>query len=281
MTKKETDTKTDAKTDNREPIEVRAEVVSSADPARLVHLNANRGLIIRRALLSTALGGFIPLPVLDDVVAGRVRAGLYMKLAACRGVDLPSSAADVLAEAAGGSTLRNITLTAATMLALKLAWRKFFALLAAGRGAEEMATTFQVALLFDHYCARLHVGGAITRPEANELRTAIHKTVAQTSRTRLAEAFSDGAQVLGRSVLEAPRWLSRQMASYAERWTRTGGHPDLPTDQTDETEEERAWLDRAASAVDAGLKGLGAEYLVGLVDAFETRWAQRGTGSGT
>ncbi len=268
-------------TDKKDPVEVRAEVVSSSDPSRLAHLNANRGLIIRRALLSTALGGFIPLPVLDDVVAGRVRAGLYMKLAARRGVDLPASAADVLAEAAGGSTLRNITLTAATMLALKLAWRKFFALLAAGRGAEEMANTFQVGLLFDHYCTRLHVGGAISRPDANELRAAIHQTVSQMSRLRLAEAFRDGAQVLGRSVLEAPRWLSRQMASYAERWTRTGGNPNASTsgepDQTDETEEERAWLDRAAGAVEAGLKGLGADYLVGLVDAFETRWAQRGS----
>ncbi len=270
-------------TEKRDPVEVRAEFVSSSDPARLAHLGANRGLIIRRALLSTALGGFIPLPVLDDVVAGRVRAGLYMKLAARRGVDLSASAADVLAQGAGGSTLRNITLSAATLVALKLAWRKFFALLAAGRGAEEMARTFQVGLLFDHYCARLHVGGAISRAQADEIRSLIHQTVTQTSRARLVAAFRDGAQVLGRSVLEAPRWLSRQMAGYAERWTRTGGHPEAapPTEPNGEPDdEEQAWLDRAASAVEAGVRDLGTEYLASLVEAFEARWGQRGAGTG-
>ena len=59
--------------------------------------------------------------------------------------------------------MRNATLTAATLLALKLAWRKFFALLALGRRAEDMATTFQLGMLFDHYCAKLHVGGEIDR----------------------------------------------------------------------------------------------------------------------
>jgi len=75
-----------------------AEPVEPRDSRRLAHLAQNRGLIVRRALLSTALGGFIPLPVMDDFVAGRVRAGLFIKLAASRNVDLPQSAADLLAD---------------------------------------------------------------------------------------------------------------------------------------------------------------------------------------
>ena len=35
---------------------------------------------MRRALLATAVGGVVPLPVLDDYFAGRVRAGMLIKL---------------------------------------------------------------------------------------------------------------------------------------------------------------------------------------------------------
>ena len=38
------------------------------------HLAENKRLIVRRALLATAVGGVIPIPVLDDYFAGRVRA---------------------------------------------------------------------------------------------------------------------------------------------------------------------------------------------------------------
>src|SRR5438045_9644164 len=116
-----------------------AEPVEARDPQRLAHLAQNRGLIVRRSLLATALGGFIPLPVMDDFVAGRVRAGLFIKLAESRHVDLPQSSADPLADPRDGSALRSATLTAATLIALKLAWRKVFALLAAGPGPEGMA----------------------------------------------------------------------------------------------------------------------------------------------
>jgi hypothetical protein len=256
--------------------EVGAEPVAHRDPARLDHLAQNRRLIVRRSLLASALGGLIPVPVMDDLVAGRVRAGLYMKLAATRQVDLPAPAAEVLAEDKGTSTMRNITLTAATLLALKLAWRKFFALLAAGRGAEEMATIFQIATLFDHYCAKLHVGGGLSRAQAAELRQHIHASVTRTSKTRLVGAFRDGGRILGRSVIEAPAWISRSLQRYAERWLRTGGRPDVVAGwPPEESEEERTWLDRAAHVVEDGLAGLGQDYLLDLIDDFESEWRKR------
>ena len=144
---------------DRPAIEVGAEPVTLQDSSRFSHLAQNRGLIVRRALLASALNGLVPVPIMDDILSGRVRAGLYMKLAASRQVDLPAASAEVLAEGKSGSAWRTITFAAAALAALKLAWRKLFALLAAGRGAEDMATIFQVATLIDHYCARLHVGG--------------------------------------------------------------------------------------------------------------------------
>jgi hypothetical protein len=258
-----------------------AEPVEPEDPARLAHLARNRGLIVRRSLLATALGGFIPLPVMDDFVAGRVRAGLFIKLAESRHVDLPQSAADLLADPREGSALRNATLTAATLVALKLAWRKFFALLAVGRGAEEMATTFQFATLVDHYCARLHVGGAVTRRQAAELRGLMHASIDRTHKSALVAVFRDGGRVLARSVLEAPRWVTDRIGSYAQRWAQGRGTPagssspldagvDLPADGAG-----NRWIDRAARVIEDRLGGVGNDYLTALVERFEERWRAR------
>lgn len=255
---------------------VGAELVTGGDPDRLAHLAQNRPFIIRRSLLATALGGFIPLPVMDDLISGRVRAGLYMRLAETRQVDLPQTAADLLADPRDTSTLRNATLLAATLIAIKLAWRKFFALLAAGRGAEEMATTFQFASLVDHYCAKLHVGGGVSRSQASELRKVILVAIERTEKVVLVSVFREGGKVLGRSILEAPRWVSDRLSGHAERWVQTGGRPDAPFGSAvNPGTPEAAWLERAARAVEARLASVGTEYVAKLVDRFEEAWRQR------
>jgi hypothetical protein len=261
-------------------IRVEAEPLASGDPERLAHLQANRSLIVRRALLSTALGGVIPVPVMDDYVAGRVRAGLLVKLAEQRTVDLPLASAELMADPKEGSTVRNATFTAVTLVALKLAWKKIFALLAAGRGAEEMANTFQFATLFDHYCARLHVGGAVDRQRASELRGSIHSTVDVTEKAALVAVFRDGSRLLGRSMLEAPRWVSTRLAVLAQRWVSSRGNVSATFDPTAEvaSEGDLQWLDRAARAVEERLATLGNDYLALLIDDFESRWAGRGNG---
>ena len=265
--------------DDQPAVEVGIEPVAPQDPSRVSHLAQNRKLIVRRALLASALSGLVPVPFLDDIVSARVRAGLYIKLASSRQVDLPAASAEVLAQGKAGSALRNITFAAATLAALKLAWRKLSALLAAGRGAEDMATIFQTATLIDHYCAKLHVGGPITQPQAALLRALVHQSVIRTSKTKLVAAFREGGQILGRSLVEAPRWASRNLSRSAERWVHTGGHPEAAPAgwPTDESEEERTWLDRAAHTVEEHLAALGNGYVARLIDDFEARWRERPT----
>jgi len=89
-----------------------------------------------------------------------------------------AGSADLLGDPREGNGVRNATLTAATLIALKLAWRKFFALLALGRRADEMATSYQLGMLFDHYCAKVHVGAAVDRQQAAFLRQAIFDALA-------------------------------------------------------------------------------------------------------
>jgi hypothetical protein len=261
------------------PPPVTAEPIEPRDPRRLAHLGDQRSLIIRRSLLAAGLSGLIPVPVMDEYVASRVRAGLYVKLAAVRNVDLPQAAADLLSDPQDPSMLRNATMLAATLLAVKLAWRKVFAVMAAGRGAEDMATNFQFATLVDHYCARLHVGGAVTRPGAAQLHRMIHASIDQTEKRVLVSAFRDGGRVLGKSVLEAPRWMTERLQTYAQRWAASGGRgapfdpaTDLPPDEAQGTDR---WLDRAARVVEERLGAVSNDYLGGLVDRFEERWKNR------
>jgi hypothetical protein len=241
------------------------------------HLTANRALIVRRSLLATVVGGLVPIPVMDDYLAGRVRAGMLMQLADRRHVDIVTSSAELLADPREGTALRNATMTAATVIALKLAWRKFFVLLAAGRRAEEMTTTFQMGTLFDHFCAKLHVGAGIDRTMAVRLREAMLGALRDTERQALVESFRDGAELLGRSLTEAPAWMSNRLQKAVETYVASGGNPEARAAAAREADsaidpENARWLDRAASRVEARLGQLGNGYLQALVGRFESGW---------
>ena len=207
---------------------------------------------------------------------GRVRAGMIMKLAERRRVDIAISSAELLGDPREGTAVRNATLTAATLIALKLAWRKFFALLAIGRRAEDMVTSFQLGMLFDHYCAKLHVGAGIDRAQAVDLRAAIFAAVARVRTRGARHRLSRWGRVLGRSVLEAPTWMSDRIERAARRWSESGGQTADPGDDIEGeggTEDAR-WLDKAAGAVESRLGRVGQTYLSALVRSFERRWLE-------
>jgi uncharacterized protein (DUF697 family) len=258
---------------NRDVTDVHAEPVLAADPQQLAHLALHRGLIVRRALLASAIRGFLPVPMVDDVLAGRVRAGLYAKLAAGRQVDLPPTPAAILAHKDQGAVAKLGFVAAAAVIA-KFAGRKFLSLVAAGRGAEEMAQTFTRATLFDHYCAKLHVGGEITAAEASRLRACLGGK-GGTAAPTLA-AFREGSRELGRSLLEAPRWVSQRIAVLGERFVHSGGNPDVLDAFPEQARGETAWLDRAAHTVEEAMARAGNEHLTRLVRAFEERWQSGG-----
>jgi hypothetical protein len=261
----------------------------------LEHLVVHRRLIVRRSLLATAVGGVVPIPVMDEYLAGRVKAGLLMKIAEKRQVDLVQSSAELLGDPREGTAIRNATLTAATLFALKMAWKKFFALLEIGRRAEEMATTFQLGTLFDHFCAKLHVGPGIDRPRAVQLRAVIYASLAETERAALVAAFRDGSRVLGRTMLEAPAWATAQLERASRHWAESGGtttegpspEEDSPADATEagaapgaspslngNSVAEARWVERAARVVEGRLATMGQGYLTTLIRNFERRWQE-------
>jgi hypothetical protein len=142
-----------------------------------------------------------------------------------------------------------------------------------------MATTFQFATLIDHYSARLHVGGAVTRPGAAELRKLINASIERSEKTALVGVFRDGGKVLGRSLLEAPRWVGDRVTAAVQRFAATGGNPDvvLQEPEVPGAEASDRWLDRAARQVEERIAALGQDYLGALVDRFEEGWRNRPT----
>jgi hypothetical protein len=255
-----------------DPPKVLAEPVGPARGEGLAHLLDNQRLIVRRALLASALRSFLPVPGMDESLAGKVGMGLYVKLAASRNVDLAPESAAVLGRVDQGplSTTMKV-MSAATMLA-RFAGRKLFALLAAGRGAAEMAKEFQAAILFDHYCARIHVGGAIPPARARVLRAAMDHAVSQISRDALTRAFQEGSSTLGHTLLESPRWFANELSALAERFLRSGGNPDVAAAMGETFREgEAAWLDRATGVVEEALSRMGEAHWDSLVRAFESR----------
>jgi hypothetical protein len=254
-------------------LHVAAEPVEPRPTDQLQHLAAHRGLIVRRALLIGAIRGFLPVPVLDERLAGQVRAGLLAKLAAGRQVDLPPAAAAVLGSDEGqGATL---TLTAGAVLFAKFAGRKLFTLAAAGYGADEMARNFYQATLFDHYCAKLHVGGPITAADAVTLRRAIAREIHAAGADPVLAAFREGSRILGRSLLEAPRWFSRRISALAERFARTGGNPDVLDAVPETPDGDETWIERAGQAVEQALARTAGAHLAKTVDSFTRRWQER------
>jgi hypothetical protein len=249
---------------------IEAEPMAPVKTETYAHLRENRRLIVHRALLASALRSFLPIPGMDELLAGQVCAGLYMKLATLRQVDLPAEVATVLTQK--GDLQKSRSVMSTISLFARFAGRKAFALLASGRGAAEMARLFQTATLFDHYCARLHVGGAITHEQAERLRDMIDQSVAEASQARLSDAFHDGASLLGRSLLESPRWLANELSQLAERFVRSGGNADV-NPSTGETirDGEAAWLNRATLTVEAAIRRAGDHLLDPLLQNFEQR----------
>ncbi len=254
---------------------VQAEPVLPDEADRFAHLQAHRGLIVRRALLASAIRGFFPVPLADDLLCGRIHAGLLQKLASLEQVDLPPDSAVVLVRAGGPGAAANLSLAAVAALVAKFAGRKFLALLAAGRSAEDMARTFLRATLFDHYCARLHVGGPITPATANRLAACLGVGLTDLSAGPVLDAFRDGARLLGRSLLEAPGWVMQRMRKLGERFVHSGGNPDVLDAFPEESPGDNTWLDRAAVAVEEALARAGNGAVERAVREFEARWEDR------
>lgn len=199
------------------------------------HLSANRSLILGRALLAGA-AGLVPVPYLDDLLAGGVRSQLLRRLAELNHVDLDNNAVAALATPTPSHLLGAAGLGAAALGGAKRVWRHVAASILVVRRADEAIETFQIGTLFDHYCARHHVGLGIDGTKGIRLRT----TMEQAIRHARGQAVEDNF----RRALESTRKLASRL--------------------------RRRAIDEQ---IEAQLAGPASAYVASLLGAFDVAWA--------
>lgn len=199
------------------------------------HLDIHRRLILGRALLSGA-AGLVPVPYLDDLLAGQVRAGLVRRLADLRRVDVDRNAVAELATPHHSRLLNAAGMGAVLLGGAQRVWRRVAASILVVRRVDEAVQTFQIGTLFDHYCARHHVGLGLDGARAHALRDAMEQAIRRARSGVVDKAFA--------RALATSRKLAGRLA-------------------------RRLLVER----VEAELAGPTAEYVASLVGAFDVAWA--------
>ncbi len=228
-----------------------------------------RGLILSRAILAGAVG-LVPVPWIDDLLAGAVRAALLRKLGELRRVDLDANAIDFLTTPRGSRVLHAATFGAAALGATRRAFRHIATSLIVVRRADEAVQTFQVGTLFEHYAAHHHTGFGLDGKRAEAVRRAMDRAVSQARSSAVEQTFRRALAASGRAALAVPRNLIGRL--------RKKKSPDGADAVAGEPIEER--LERAAGSnpIARAVARLDAEldknYVHALTAAFDAAWAE-------
>jgi uncharacterized protein (DUF697 family) len=199
------------------------------------HLGTHRRLILGRALLA-GLAGLVPVPYIDDILAGGVRSSLVKRLAQLRHVDVDGNAVAALCTPHGSRLLHAAGVGAVVLGGARRVWRTVAASLVVVRRADEAVQTFQLGTLFDHYCARHHVGLGLDGTRAALLRQAMDQAISHAR----GEAFEQSFQ----RALKHARALAGRL-------------------------KRRELVEK----VETELAGPATAYVASLVGAFDVAWA--------
>jgi hypothetical protein len=256
-----------------------------------------RSELIKHSLLA-GLAGLVPVPVVDDWVAEWVRARMLRNVGERRLVDLePVAVRRLAAETDAPGWGRAITVAGLAAL-LARTWRRSFLVLVVARRADEALRTFQLGVLFDHYCASHHVGGAVDGPTAQRIKDAVAQAIT-TCRSEWVDGALKGAaesslELLTRASSKTPAVIARWRAvvwqvlgQAVARWRGgTAGAGHQPPSAAAPTADERSpGGAAAASGMEPPLGGATAEevravesdpLLARAARLFEVRLGARG-----
>jgi uncharacterized protein (DUF697 family) len=168
----------------------------------------NRTLILGRSLLAGA-AGLLPVPYLDDLLAGAVRAALIRRLAEIRSIDLDANAVETLTWPRGSRVLQAATFGSAALGQSRRLFRRVATSLLVVRRADEALQTFQIGTLFDHYCARHHTGFGLDGKRAQSLRTAMDAAISRARSEQFERAFKNSLRLVARVPRRAAELLGR------------------------------------------------------------------------
>jgi hypothetical protein len=244
------------------------------------YLSENRRLIIGRSLASAAAGA-LPIPLVEDWLSSRIRRTTIRKIAELRSVDASELAVGALAdgeerppewaELVGGSIAYRF---------LARQWRRLLLVYLVVRRAQAASRSFLVATLFDHYCARLHVGMGLDVGRATELRALIDRAIAETPGGLGRRIFRRGALGAARVGINAPLRLADAVTGGMIRRLLSRNQEVEAVQVVDEVierqlEARKSFLARSAAAVELQLAAEANPYLERLLDNFDELWRAR------
>ncbi len=244
------------------------------------YLADNRRVIIGRSFVAAAAGA-LPIPVFEEWLASRVRRGTIRRIADSRSVDADESAVQAVADGkdrppdwvdlVGGSIAFRF---------LARQWRRVLVVVLVARRAQDAARTFLVGTLFDHYCARLHVGLGLNSDRAVELRGLIDRAIAETPGSLGARIFRRGALRAARAGVQGPLRLADIVSGGRIRRLLSRNQEVEAVQVVDEEIEEqlqtrKSFLARTAAAAELELAAEGNPYLEQLLHNFDRLWRER------
>lgn len=247
------------------------------------HLAGNRRTIITRSLAAAAVGS-VPVPGVDDWLASRIARGTISRIAESHGVDADEAAVRAIADGPEGPP--RLGELAGGGLAFKLArggLRRALLAYFAARRARAATDAFAVATLFDHYCARLHVGLGLDAASGAEVRTAIDRAISGTPGSLPRRLARRGGAAAGRFLARAPVRVADALTRGAvARALERRGADELPAEDVDtalerELRSKSGPLARAAATAELQFAAEENPYLELLLENFETLWRRQHT----
>jgi hypothetical protein len=240
------------------------------------HLRAHRRLIVMRSIAS-GVASMTPVPYLDDWLAATIRRQTIRRLAEAHRVDLEPAAANAIADGTVPPPTWRAMLTASLIpRLLTRSLRKVLILWAAARRADETLRAFAVATMFDHYCARVHVGAGLDAAAGKSLRAQMDE-VLRGAQSRVAlrlfrRALVAAARAAARAPLELVDIASGGML---RRWRGGKDAAEAEAVEAVEAAVSRAtatsFLGKLAVAVETALDTVGQTYVDDIVRSFEQR----------
>lgn len=253
---------------------------------RRLHLDGHRRMLIGRSL-AAAFAGALPVPLLDDWLSSTILRSTFRRLARDYQVDVDDAALTSLVYGKVEPPSLGKLVTDVTLLGLlKKLRRKLVVVLTAARRMRAAARYFTLATLFDHYCARLHVGLGLDGDSAMALRALMSRAIAQTPGGLSHRMFRRSIAAALRATLAAPAELADIATAgglrrlLARRRDQGEDAPELAAAQEVDTvleqqlAQETSFLARATRAVELQLSVQGNPYLDAVIDTFERLWRE-------
>jgi len=163
---------------------------------------------------------------------------------------------------------------------LRKGWRKLLITYIATDRARHAARAYSVATLFDHYCARLHVGLGLDGEAGARVRKLIDDSLDDTSGNLGTALFERGILAAAKATARAPVELLDLATGGRVRKLLTRGDEAVVVAEVDDAiersmEGEHGFLARAANAIETQLSTDQNPYLDELINRFESRWREQ------